>query len=98
MLSFADGKAPGIDGLTVEFYKAFWPTVGNLVEDCLNESYDHGELSTSQKMAIIKLIEKKKGKTKCILATGGLYLYLNVDVKIATRALAKRLETILYLK
>ena len=63
LLTFQTGKAPGNDGLTAEFYKAFWRLLGKLVVDCLNEAYECGELSTSQKMAIIKLIEKK-GKDK----------------------------------
>ena len=47
LLTFQTGKAPGNDGLTVEFCKVFWPLLGNLVVDCLNEAYDYGELSTS---------------------------------------------------
>ena len=35
LLTFQTGKAPGNDGLTAEFYKAFWPLLGNLVVDCL---------------------------------------------------------------
>ena len=62
LLTFQTGKAPGNDA-TAEFYKAFWPLLGNLVVDCLNEAFECCELSTSQKMAIIKLIEKK-GKDK----------------------------------
>ena len=53
------GKAAGNDGLPAEFYKTFWPVVGNLAVDCFNKAYESGELSTSQKIAIIKLIEKK---------------------------------------
>ena len=40
-----NSKAPGNDGLTVEFYKTFLPLVGNLVVGCSNEAYDSGELS-----------------------------------------------------
>ena len=94
LLTFQTGKAPGNDGLTVEFYKAFWPLLGNLVVDCLNEAYDYGELSTSQKMAMIKLIEKK-GKDKMHIKNWRPISLLNVDVKIASKALAKRLETVL---
>ena len=54
-----NNKSPGDDGLTAEFYKAFWNIVGNLMVESLNYSYDHGELSNSQKRAIITLIEKK---------------------------------------
>ena len=55
---FENNKTPGDDGLTVEFYKAFWNIVGNLMVERLNYSYDHGELSNSQKRAIITHVEK----------------------------------------
>ena len=75
LLTFQNGKAPGNDGLTVEFCKTFWPLVGNLVVGCLNEAYDSGELSTSQKMATIKSIEKR-GKDKLyVKKTGSLSLF-----------------------
>ena len=60
----------------------------------LNEAYDYGELSTSQKMAMIKLIEKK-GKDKMHIKNWRPISLLNVDAKIASKALAKRLETVL---
>ena len=47
--------------------------VGHLLVDSLNYSYDHGELSNTQKQAIIKLIEKKKGKTRDTSAIGGQF-------------------------
>ena len=50
---FQNNKSPGNDGLTMEFYKAFWQVVGKIMVDSLNYSYDHGELSNSQKEAII---------------------------------------------
>ncbi len=50
---FESNKSPGNVGLTVEFYRAFWHTLGNLMVDSLNYSYDYGELSNSQKQAII---------------------------------------------
>ena len=55
--SFEKNKAPGNDGLFIEFYKFFWPEIGNLLVDALNYSYSHGELSNSQKEAIITLTE-----------------------------------------
>ena len=90
LLTFQTGK----DGLTAEFYKAFWPLLGNVVVDCLNEAYECGELSTSQKMAIIKLIEKK-GNDKMYIKNWRPISLLNVEVKIASKAIAKRLETAL---
>ena len=57
--SFKQNKSPGNDGLTVEFYKTFWGVLGNLLVESLNCAFDYGELSNSQKQAIIILIEKK---------------------------------------
>ena len=56
---FDSNKSPGKDGLTVEFYRAFWHVLGSVMIDSLNCSYDYGVLSNSQKEAIITLIEKK---------------------------------------
>ena len=61
--SFESNKSPGNDGLTVEFYKRFCTSIGNLLVDSLNYSYEYGELSNTQKQAVITLIEKK-GKDK----------------------------------
>ena len=56
---FDNNKSPGNDGLTSEFYKTFWPTLGNLLVHYLNAAYINGKLSNSQGQAIIRLIEKK---------------------------------------
>ena len=56
---FECNKSPGNDGLTTEFYKAFWNVVGDLVVESLNSAHEYGELSNSQKQAIITLQEKK---------------------------------------
>ena len=47
--SFENNKSPGNDGLTAEFYETFWNSIGNLVVDSLNYSYECGELSNTQK-------------------------------------------------
>ena len=91
---FESNKSPGNDGLTVEFYKAFWHILGNLMVDSLNCSYDFGELSNSQKQAIITLIEKRD-KDKRYLSNWRPISLINVDVKIGWKAIAKRLENVL---
>lgn len=58
--SFPKNKTPGNDGLTIEFYVAFWCLIGKPLVDWINYSYEFGELSSSQKQAIITLIEKKR--------------------------------------
>ena len=56
-------KSPGNDGLTIEFFLAFWPLFRKLVVDSLNYAFEYSRLSNSQKQAVITLIEKK-GKDK----------------------------------
>ena len=51
--SFENNKSPGNDGLSVEFYTTFWNSIGNLLVDSLNYSYECGELSNTQKQAVI---------------------------------------------
>ena len=64
--------------------------------DSLNYSYDYGELSNSQKEAIITLIEKKD-KDKRHLSNWRPISLINVDAKIGLkiRAIAKRLENVM---
>ena len=54
-----DGKSPGYDGLSVEFYKEYWETIGHLVTASFNEASKYGTLSDSQKTAVLTLIFKK---------------------------------------
>ena len=65
--------------------------MGSLLVNCLNCAYKHGELSSSQKQALIVLIEKKDKDRRQVKNWRPISL-INVDVKIGTKAIAKRLE------
>ena len=84
--SFGNNKSPGNDGLTAEFYKAFWNVVGDLMVCSLNYAYDHGELSNTQKQAIITLLEKKDRDKRDVSNWRPISL-INVDVKIGSKAI-----------
>ena len=60
-----NGKSPGNDGLTKEFYMCFLNEICNQLIAALNESFTVGQLSTSQRQATITLIEAK-GKRQAI--------------------------------
>ena len=87
-------KSPGNDGFSSEFYCTFWPDIGDLVKDALNEAYRLGELSSSQKQAVITLIAKD-GKDPFSLKNYRPISLLNVDYKILTKILAKRIKKVL---
>jgi len=86
-------KSPGSDGLPVEFYRAFWPLVGQLVVDSLNKGYTSGCLSASQRHAVISLLYKKNDPQQ--LDNWRPISLLNTDYKMATTALAKRLQSVI---
>ena len=41
--TFENNKSPGNDGLSIAFYKFFWPEIGTLLVDSLNYSYTFTE-------------------------------------------------------
>ena len=51
-------KTSGNDGLTKEFYVCFLKQFGKFLVSTLYYSFDHGELSASQKQVVIVLIQK----------------------------------------
>jgi len=92
--TFQDGKSPGNDGLTAEFYKQFWPLVAKMIVDSFNAAFDDGTLGISHRQAVITLIEKK-GKDRTFLRNWRPISLLNVDYKIATKTIASRLKDVL---
>ena len=79
--TFPKNKTPGNDGLTTEFYLAFWPLFGRLLVDSLNYAFEFGELSNSQKQAIITLVEKK-GKERRMIKNWRPISLINVDARL----------------
>lgn len=88
-----NNKSPGSDGLTVEFYKCFWSEIKDLVLESLNTGFCNGELSWSQKQSVLTLMYKKGPKTR--LGNWRPISLLNVDYKIAARALSHRLKRVI---
>ena len=87
-------KAPGEDGFTVEFYKYFFELIGNDLLASFNEAHMKGELGISQRRGIITLTPKDDGSLLELTNWRPMTL-LNVDFKIASKAIAKRFESIL---
>ena len=77
--SMKNGKTPGNDGLTKELYVCFSEELGSLLLKSLNHSHTVGELSTSQKQAVITLTEKK-GRDKRLVKNWRPISLMNVDV------------------
>ena len=86
-------KTPGTDGFTPEFYKFFWPELCTEMIASFNYAFHSGTLSISQKRGI-SLIPKKDKDTSLLENLRPITL-LNVDYKILTKVIAKRLEKLL---
>ena len=88
-----NNKSSGNDCLTKEFYGTFWNGIKDDYMSSLKESKRKKILCTSQRQAIIKLIEKPNKDKKFIQNWRPISL-LNVDQKIVSKALALRLKVL----
>ena len=89
-----NNKSPGNNGLTKEFYETFWDELKDSFINSIKLTYHKKALSTSQRQAVIKLIEKKD-RDKTLLKNWKTISLLNVDLKIISKAFASRLKTVL---
>ena len=94
MKVFSQGKSPGNDGLAKEFYVCFFNEISPLLTDVLNHCYQVGQLSTSQRQALITLIEKREEDKRYIKNWRPISL-INVDAKLASKVLAGRIKKVL---
>ena len=86
--SMPNSKFPGNDGLTKESYEYFSDDSKFYFIDSLKQSKIDGNLSISQRQAVIKLIEKKVG-IKDFSKTGDQFLYLMLTQKYFLNHLQK---------
>ena len=94
MITMKNNKSPGNDGLSKELYEKFWDDVKEPFINSIKEANVKQKLSSSQRQAVIKLIEKKN-KDKRYIENWRPISLLNVDYKILSKALASRLKKIL---
>ena len=90
----ARGKAPGLDGLPLEFYLSFWHLLAPDLLTVLNFSFREGHFPISLRSGIITLLFKKGDRLNP--ANWRPITLLNVDYKICARALAARLLKVIH--
>ena len=89
LLGMARRKAPGLDGLPVEFYVKFWDVLGPDLVSVLNSCLESRSLPLSQRRGIISLSFKKGDRLEP--RNWQPITLLNVDYKLASRVIAGRL-------
>ena len=95
LCGMAKCKAPGMDGSPAEFYLKFWHVLGQDLVDVLNFCYAARSLTLSQHPGIISLSFKKGDQLD--MRNWHPISLLNVDSKLAARAIAARLLIAIHL-
>ena len=86
-------KAPGSDGISIEFYQMFWPHLKDFLVESLNECYITGMMTDSQRKGLITLLFKK-GDCRYLKNWRPITL-LNNDYKIIAAVLAARVHKVI---
>ena len=86
--SMPNGKSPGHDGLTKEFYEHFWVDLKFYFINSLKQSENDSHLFISPRQAIINLIAKKD-RDKNFSKTGDQFRYLMLKQKYFLNYLQK---------
>ena len=89
-----NNKSPGLDGLPKEFYAKFFSIIGDKFVEMINNCFVDGMLSTSQRHGLITLICKNPDKSEFLSNWRPISL-LNVDYKIISKVLSKRLSNVI---
>ena len=95
LCSMKNNKSPENNSITKEFLEYFWGKLGTFLVSTLSNPFEKGELSASQNQAIITLIEKKD-KDKHLIKNWRPISLINVDIKVASKALANRLKAVIH--
>lgn len=87
------GRAPGIDGLSTNFYKRFWNIIGTDLHEVVQECFRTGSLPVSCQRAVLSLLPKKGDLT--LLKNWRPVALLCTDYRVLSRALSNRLNDFL---
>lgn len=93
LISLKNGKAPGCDGISKEFYQCFWEIIGDDMVEVFKEILKKGVLPESMKMGIISLLFKKGEKE--LLKNWRPVTLLCTDNKILSKVLTNRLKCVM---
>ncbi|KAK3084519.1 hypothetical protein FSP39_014674 [Pinctada imbricata] len=89
-----NGKSPGCDGLTKEFYCTFFNIIGDQLVKVANLVFEAGSLSESQKLGYITLLLKDKNNSDSMKYYRPISL-LNVDYKIISKVITNRVGMVM---
>ena len=91
-------RAPGLDGLSVEFYRTFWNDLKEFMVDTINycHMYEKEEMTNTQTLGVISLIHRKNNPQ--LFDKYRPITLLNVDTRLLAYSIAQRIKKIFYQK
>ena len=92
--SMENNKSPGNDGLTKEFYIAFWTEIKKTFSCVCTSCFRKGRAKYITKTSCYK-IKRKKDRYKRLIKNWRPFSLLNIDMKLITKVLATRLKKVL---
>lgn len=93
LASMETDKSPGLDGLTVKFFRHFWPELADIFSKLVDNIFRKNELCKSMKTGVLTLIPKKGDLRK--LTNWRPISLLNTDYKIIAKTIANRISKII---
>ena len=94
VMTLKNNKAPGGDGLTIEFYRKFWKELIDPLFEMYSSCLDKGVLNKTARRGIISLIPKKSRDLLNLKHWRPLTLLCN-DMKILAKLVSNRLDLIM---
>ena len=91
----SNDKAPGIDGLPIEFYKCFYDRIKSLLFDALKYAIQTKKLHLSARRGVLSLIPKRNKPPEKLGNWRGLTLMCS-DHKVLAKILSTRIKPILH--
>ena len=88
----SNNRSPGSDGFSAEFFKVFWKKIGHFIVRSINDGFNKGLLSVTQREGVITCIPKD---SKPQIKNYRPISLLNCIYKIASGVIALRIKNTL---
>lgn len=92
VLAASNNKSPGLDGLPYEFYKKTFASTGPVLLSALNAMLEAGELSSSLRRGVVRLIPKVTGVPMASQLRP--ITLLSTDYKLLTKMMVARMALV----